>query len=288
MKRAILAAVPVMLVLSACGGTAASDATRTPSESAIKRGQVVGAPGRLFSERASMICSAMDNASKKLVGGGGKASDREIGQMVRRWRADVARLAKLRPPAGKADAFRIMLENYRLLLTGLTAAKTSNDESVLSDLAAVAVAGTRGSRSARRAGLLSCAFFPDIRQPPRDPEPIVTATRALLAPGARVIKTNCIEPDSCRIEFNGSGPIHARLRAAVAILRAHDWSHVRTGRSPEGSTWATAYRNDLAVEIEIMGTRRPPHCVNAPAAMFGCSDALWVHREHLASVLTGG
>jgi hypothetical protein len=63
---------------------------------------------------------------------------------------------------------------------------------------------------------------------------------------------------------------------------------VRTGHSSPGSSWATGYRNDLAAEIEILGERRPPHCVNAPTGMYGCTDAIWVHREQVPSVLTSG
>jgi hypothetical protein len=282
MKR-FAAIAPVMaLVAAACGTTQPTDATK-PSTSSAPKGEQAAS----FATEASTICSSMASSSKTLARAG-KVSDAQVAQLVEHWRADVGRLGKLTPPLGTASAFRRMLGNYRLMLTGLAAASASDDESVLPDLAAAVVAGTRGSRAARRAGLSACAFFPEIRQPSRDPEPILAAAEALLVRGARILKTDCGDRGSCRIEFSGAGPVRSRLRAAVRILRANAWSHVRTGHSPVGSTWATAYRNDLAVEVEILGERRPPHCVNAPAGMFGCNDAIWVHREQVPSVLTGG
>jgi hypothetical protein len=287
-RFAAISALAMALTATACGTTHQSDATKSSANSAATGAQAAAGQPASFAADASAICSTMALFSKKLVGSAGKVSDSEIGRLVARSRADVDRLAKLTPPAGKANAFRLMLTNYRLMLSGVAAAKAADDESVLSDLAAVVVAGTRGSRAARRAGLNTCAFFPEIRQPSRDPEPISAATRALLARGARIIKTDCGERDSCRIEFSAAGRTRSRLRTAVKTLRANGWSHVRTGHSPVGSAWATAYRNDLAVEIEILGGQRPPHCVNAPIGMFGCTDAIWVHREHVPPVLTGG
>jgi hypothetical protein len=289
MKRSIvISAFVIAVAATACGTTKRTDATKPSANSAAKREPAAAVQPVSFATEASTICSSMAFFSKKFVGGAGRVSDAQIGQLVERWRADVDRLVKLAPPPGKASAFRLMVGNYRLMLTSLAAAKASDDESVLSDLAAAVVAGTRGSRAARRAGLSACAFFPEIRQPPRDPEPIVTATRALLVRGARIIKTDCNEQDSCRIEFSAAPPTRSRLRAALKVLRANGWSHVRTGHSPVGSSWATAYRNDLAVEVEIIGQRRPPHCAGAPTAMYGCTDAIWVHREQVPSVLTGG
>jgi hypothetical protein len=285
MKRfAAIAALAIAPVAAACGTTQPTDATK-PS---AKRDQAGSVKPASFSSEASSICSSMALFSKKFVGRAGKVNDRQLGELVDRWRADVGRLTKLTPPPGKASVFRIMLENYRLMLTGLAAAKASDDESVLSDLTATFVTGTRGSRAARRAGLSACAFFPKIRQPARDREPIVAAARALLVRGARVIKTDCSDQDSCRIEFSGAGSTRSRLHAAVKILRAKGWLHVRTGHSPVESSWATAYRNDLAVEIEILGERRPPHCGHAPTGMYGCTDAIWIHRQQVPSVLTGG
>jgi hypothetical protein len=288
MRFAAIAALGIALVAAACGTTQPTDATKPAAHSAAKREQAASVKPATFATEASTICSSMALFSQKLVGSTGKVSDRQVGRLVQRSRADLGRLVKLAPPPGKASAFRLMLENYRLMLTGLAAAKASDDESVLSDLAATVVAGTRGSRAARRAGLNACAFFPEIRQPSRDPGPIIAATRALLVRGARVIKTDCSDQDSCRIEFSSAGPTRSRLRAAVKILRAKGWSHLRTGHSPVGSSWATAYRNDLAVEIEILGERRPPHCVHAPTGMYGCTDAIWIHRQQVPSVLTGG
>jgi hypothetical protein len=288
MKRFAAIVAVVTVLAAACGTTQPGDATKPAANSAVKREQAAAVQAASFATEASTICSSMALFSKKLVGTTGKVSDQQVGRLVQRSRADLGRLVKLTPSPEKASAFRLMVGNYRLLLTGLAAAKASDDESVLSDLAAAVVAGTRGSRAARRAGLSACAFFPKIRQPSRDPEPIVAATRALLVRGARIIKTSCSDQDSCRIEFSGAGPTRSRLRAVLKVLRTNGWSHVRTGLTPVGSSWATAYRNDLAVEVELLGKRRPPHCANAPTGMYGCTDAIWVHREQVPSVLTGG
>ena len=234
MKRFAAISAVVIVLAAACGTTQPTDATKPSAHSAVKREQAASVQPASFSTEASTICSSMALFSKKLVGGTGKVSDQQVGRLVERSRADLGRLVKLTPPPEKASAFRLMVGNYRLMLTGLAAANTSDDESVLSDLAAAVVAGTRGSRAARHAGLSACAFFSEIRQPPRDPEPIVAATRALLVRGARVIKTSCSDQDSCRIEFTGAGPTRSRLRAAVKILRTNGWSHVRTGHTPGG------------------------------------------------------
>jgi len=288
MKRfAAMSAVATALA-TACGTTQPTDATKPAATSAAKPEQATAVQTASFAADASTICSSMALFDKKLVGSTGKMNDQQVGRLVKRLRADLGRLVKLTPPPGKASAFRRMVGNYRLMLTGLAAARASHDESVLSDLAAAVVAGTRGSRAARRAGLSACAFFPEIRQPSRDPQPIVAATQALVVRGAHIVKSDCSDQDSCRIELSGAGPTRSRLRAAVEILRTNGWSHVRTGHSPLGSSWATADRNDLAAEIEILGERRPPHCVNAPTGMYGCTDAIWVHREQVPSVLTGG
>ena len=287
-RFAAISAVVIALAATACGTTQPTDATKPAANSTAKPEQAASVQGASFATEASRICSSMAVFDKKLVGSTGKVNDQQIGRFVERSRADLGRLVKLTPPPGKVSAFRRMLGNYRLMLTGLAAARASHDESVLSDLAAAVVAGTRGSRAARRAGLSACAFFPEVRQPSRDPEPIVAATQALVVRGAQVVKSDCSDQDSCRIELSGAGPTRSRLRAAVESLRTNGWSHVRTGRSPLGSSWATADRNDLVAEIEILGERRPPHCVNAPTGMYGCTDAIWVHREQVPAVLTGG
>jgi len=288
MKRLAAISAVVTVLAAACGTTQPTDATKPAANSTAKPEQAASVQPASFAAEASTICSSMALFDKKLVGSTGKVNDQQVWRLVERSRADLGRLVKLTPPPGRASAFRRMVGNYRLMLTGLAAARASHDESVLSDLAAAVVAGTRGSRAARRAGLSACAFFPEIRQPLRDPEPIVAATQALVVRGAHIVKGDCSDQDSCRIEISGAGPTRSRLRAAVKILRTNGWSHVRTGHSPLGSSWATADRNDLAAEIEILGKRRPAHCVNAHTGMYGCTDAIWVHREQVPSVLTGG
>jgi hypothetical protein len=271
------------LALAACG------AARTASPSP-PREQTVGTSQVSFAQQASGICRATQRGAV-VVSTRRKPTTAEFGLLLTRWRTGFAHLARLDPPAARVKPFKLMLRNYRAMVTAFQAAKDADDESVLADLAAAVVEGRRGSREAERAGLRACAFFPAIRQPPRDPESTLAATRALVLPGARVVKADAVDCNrdaSCRIEFRRSGSIASRLRAARATLRAHGWTHVRTGRAPMGTTWAIAYRNDLEVEIELLGKQRPPQCAGAHPDMFGCSDAVWVHRVEIPKVLTGG
>ena len=79
-----------------------------------------------------------------------------------------------------------MVKHYRQMVAALAAMQAADDESVLAYVAAVAVEGTRGSRWARRAGLIACALFPEITQPPKDAEAPFDATRALVPSRAHV------------------------------------------------------------------------------------------------------
>jgi hypothetical protein len=209
--------------------------------------------------------------------------------MLSLWRVEFDRLANLDPPTARAAPVGEMLRHYRRMAAALAAMEASDDESVLADVAAVAVEGTRGSRSARRAGLSACAFFPDIKQPPKDPEMLFDATRALVPSQTRVVradKRDCNHGTSCLFELKGSGPATARLRAAVATLRAKGWTDIHTGRSPTGSSWATAHRNDYEVEIEFISERTPNYCTGRQSGGFGCTDSIWVHRVNVPDALT--
>jgi hypothetical protein len=283
MKRVAALFAMLPLALAACGaaGTARSTSTR---EQAAVAGHVS------FAEQAATICKGLlSNAD--VISRGRKPTDAEFGRLLARWRAGFDRLAQLDPPAERAKPFNRMLGRYRTMVAALAAVKTSDDENVLGDLAAVVVEGTRGSRESRRAALPACAFFPGLNQPRRDPEPMLVATQALVPRTAHIVKADandCNKEASCRVEFQGTGSTAVRLRAALSALRAQGWTHVETGRSPTGSSWATGYRNDYEVEIELLGTPSPPHCAGAPPELYGCSDSVWVHRVEIPDVLTGG
>jgi hypothetical protein len=275
------AAAILTLGLTACGG-----GVETPTASPA----VKVAPSGAISPQASAICAAMQRGSNALAGGQ-KPSKAEVIRLLARWRSGFGRLARLEPPAGRAKPFEQMLADYRRMTAALAAMEAADDESVLPAAAGAIVAGTRGSRAARAAGLPKCAFFPELKQPPRDPETPFVATRALVPSGARIVKADsrdCNAFASCRFEFDASGSTGDELRSALAALRSHGWRHARTGRSPTGSHWAIAYRNDLEVEIELLGERTPAHCAGRNARGFGCSDSVWVHRVRIPALLTGG
>jgi hypothetical protein len=275
--------VALPLVVAACG------AAETAPRKRAQEPRAVTSPVS-FAQQATGICTRMQRAAG-VVSTGHKPTEAEFASMLTRWRIGFDRLARLRPPDTQAKPYQLMLRHYRRMVTAMTAAQASDDESVLADVAAAVVEGTRGSRAARRADLRACAFFPDIRQPPRDRESTLAATEALVPAGARVLRADtadCNREGSCLIEFRGSGSTASRLRSALATLRAHGWRHLRTGHTPTGTTWASAYRNDLQVEIELVGAERPAHCADAGPVTFGCSDSIWVHRVEVPSVLTGG
>jgi hypothetical protein len=243
-----------------------------------------------FASRAASICRDMA-ASAKRVAPGRKPTDAELGRLLDRWQAGLARLTKLQPPPARAASFRQMLAHYRHMTEALRAMTAAEDESVLPDVAAAVVEGTRGGRAARRSGLAACAFFPDIKQPPRDDESTLEAARALVPNGAHVVAADtaaCNDEKSCRFQFRATGSTPLRLHSMLARLRSKGWSHLRTGRSPTGTTWAVGYRNDHEATIEFLGGHRPPHCPGRSPAFFGCSDSVWVQRVEIPDVLTSG
>jgi hypothetical protein len=284
MKRVAAVFATLPLLLAACGAAETASRPKPADEQVAVRGQVP------FVQQAGRICAGM-KGSASLVGGGRKPTDAQVKRLLTRWRAGFNRLGRLDPPRIRAKAFRQMLTHYRTMTRAFAAALAADDESVLSDFVVAFVEGTRGSRAARGAGLAACAFFPEIKQPPRDPEQALAATRALVPAGSRVVKADtreCNVNSSCRFDFRGKGSPAARLREAKAALRAHGWTHIRTGRSPTGSSWAMAYRNDYEVSIELLGSPRPQYCAGRAAETFGCSDSVWVHRVEIPQVLTGG
>jgi hypothetical protein len=270
------------LALAACGAT-------TTAPQTAPREHVAAVSRPTFGQNAAAICAEMQRGAS-VVRTGRKPTDAEFERLLVRWRSGFGRLARLDAPPAQAKPFKQMLSHYRTMVSALAAAKASEDETVLADLAAAVVEGTRASRAARHAGLPGCAFFPDFKQPPRDPESTFAATQAIVPPGTRIINPDtaaCNKEASCRIEFRGSGSAAGRMRSVLAVLRAHGWTHVRTGRSPIGSTWAIAQRNDYEAEVELLG-KQPPYCTGPRKTMFGCSDAVWVHRVEVPDVLTGG
>jgi hypothetical protein len=273
---AALATVP--LALAACGGVG----TPPPPKA--------GGAKVSFHREAAAICAGLQRSAAGLTNGR-KPTDADLARLLARSRAAFDRLARLEPPPAHAKPFGQMLAHYRHMTAALAAMQASDDESVLADAAGAIVEGTRGSRAARRAGLPGCALLPELEQPPHDPQPVLTATRALVPQGARVVTadtSDCNKLASCRFQFASSGSTKTRLRSVLATLRSHGWRHVRTGRSPTGTHWATAYRNDYQAELELLGERAPPHCAGANRKLFGCSDSVWVHRVEIPEVLRGG
>jgi hypothetical protein len=243
-------------------------------------------PKAPFTQRAHSICAGMQ-AQAGVITGSRKPTDAEFLRLLAQWRDGFTRLATLEPPVAQAKQFREMIAHYRTMTAALAAAQAADDESVLGDFAAAIVEGTRGSRAARGAGLPSCAFFPELRRPPHDPEPALAATQALIPAGASIRRADtagCNVEASCRFEFIAAGSAAKQLRVVLTTLRAHGWTHVQTGRSPTGTRWATGYRNDYEVEIELIGTPGPGYCRGAPATMFGCTDSVWVHRVEIPQV----
>src|SRR5215210_2866975 len=173
MKGIAAAFVPLALVLAGCGAAETADQPHKPEKAIVVRAQLP------FTKHASTICAGMQDGAG-VVTGGRKPTDAEFRRLLARWRAGFDRLARLDPPRSQAKQFRRMLSHYRTMTAALAAAQASDDESVLGDIAAAVVEGTRGSRAARRAGVARCAFFAEIKQPPRDPEPALAATRALV------------------------------------------------------------------------------------------------------------
>lgn len=284
MKRVAAVFATLPFVLAACGGAQTASRPQAAGPQLVAPGQAA------FAQQAARICVGMQS-SAGLVSGVRKPTDARLQRLLARWRAGFRRLGKLDPPRTRAEAFRQMLSHYRTMTAALAAMVAADDESLLSAAAVAIVEGTRGSRAARSAGLAGCAFFPEIRQPPRDPERPLAASRALVPAGARVVKGDtpeCNVRASCRFDYRGKRSLAAGLSGAVASLRAHGWTHIRTGRSPTGSRWAMAYRNDYQVTIELVGSPRPDYCVGRTAAAFGCTDSVWVYRPDVPKVLTGG
>lgn len=289
--RGPLVALMLASLLAGCGGdesavprqtsvTTAGTATTDPTETTAR-------PSSSFVSQAEAICRQMQRDAAPLSSA--KPTDERIAELVVSWRSSVKRLRALEPPQERRRQFEQMLAHYRNLIRAIDAMTKAEDETVLAAVAALAVEGQRGSRAARKAGLDDCALFPEIRQPPPDPQNLYDATRDLVPAGARITRDgglDCDTSDSCLIEFELGGSVAAQVRQARAVLRAHGWKSIRSGRTPTGSRWVMANRNDYAATLEFVGEKRPEHC-GGPVT-YGCRDNVWVHRVEVPEVLTGG
>lgn len=277
MNRLLLAFLAVPVAVGACGGNDAS-APRPASPPASPS----------YAPAAEKICESMQRDTAGLSGGT-TPTDEEFARLLRRWRAGFDKLDALEPPSDqKADVDR-MLVSYRNMARAFDELILAEDESVLAGAAGVAVFGHRGSRAARDAGLDACAFFPELKQPPADGQPTYEATRELLPEGARILRdddVDCNAERSCRFEYRVAGGITARADEARAALRAHGWTDLRSGRSPNGVSWVMANRNDYLATFELVGDVPAPHCTGE--ITWGCVDSVWVHRLEIPEVLTGG
>jgi hypothetical protein len=267
------------LAFAACGGgTSSGD-------------PVPAAPPRAgFDALASSICAELQRDATAVTGGT-RPSDEDLGSLIEKWEAALDRLERLDVPENRAAPVEQMLTHYRRMVRAFTLLVAAEDETVLAAVAGLAVEGQRGTRAAKRAGLARCALFPEIEQPPRDPEPTLEATRQLVPAAAVVLRRDvdsCPSDGSCIIEFRGAEQeLSARIRSAVARLRAEGWQGIDSRRTPTGGAWVRAYRNDHTAMFDLISFPAPAHCRHRAGAPF-CRDTIWVHRVDVPDVLTGG
>jgi hypothetical protein len=225
------------------------------------------------------------------VTGGPRPSDADLTRLAEKWTAALDRIAALDVPESRAASVEQMLIHYRRMMRAFTLLVTVEDETVLAAVAGIAVEGQRGTRAAKRAGLPRCALFPEIEQPPRDPERTAEAAQKLVPTGAVVLRRvvdSCPSEESCIVEFrSGEQEMRTRIRRAAARLRAEGWQGVESGRSPTGSAWVKGYRNDHSAMFDLISNPPPEHCRHRADAPF-CRDTIWVHRVDVPDVLTGG
>lgn len=294
MRGLIFALVAMQLAVAGCGGAQTSEPTPTVSaptptvSTNPDHASEEPAPKLEFVAAAQAICTRMQRDAEA-VGAEAGSSDERMAKLVDDWRSGLDELDGLEAPRERKRQFEQMLAHYRNLTRALEGMIEAEDETVLAAVAGGVVEGQRGSRAARKAGLDACAFFPEIKQPPADRQPLYAATRDLVPAHARVLRVDelaCDTSDSCRIEHELDRSIAARLRDARALLRAHGWKNVRSGEMPTGGRWIMANRNDYAATLEFVGDELPAHC--GGRVTYGCSDGVWVHRVEVPDVLTGG
>lgn len=294
MRGLVVALLVLVFFAVGCGtnGTSAPSptvrtATAPKSETPAQTKPTVAAAAT-FSASAEAICRRMQREAT-LLDPNEKPSDEQVAELVDSWRSGLKQLDALDAPRDRKRKFASMLAHYRNMVRAIDAMLKAKDETVLAAAAGSVVEGQRGSRAAREAGLDACAFFPEIEQPPADPQRLYDATRDLVPADARVIRDGeleCDTSDSCRIEYELDRSTAARMRETRALLRAHDWKNIRSGRTPTGGSWLMANRNDYVATLEFVGDKPPAHC--GGRVTFGCSDAVWVYRVEVPEVLTGG
>jgi hypothetical protein len=302
MRELLVVSVAVALVVAGCGGneaptaepaaaktTAAPEATATTSTTTTAAAAVASSATVDFVAAANKICNGMQRDAEGLESNVAAPSDEQLATLVDSWRSGVKRLDALEPQRERKRQFLRMLAHYRNMLRALELMLEAKDETVLAAVAGVAVEGQRGSRAARKAGVRACAFFPEITQPAPDPQDLYEATRDLIPAKARILRDaelDCVALDMCVVDYELDTSVDARIRAARALLRAHHWQNVRSGRTPTGGWWLMANRNDYAATLEFVGETVPEHC--GGRVTYGCSDSVSVRRVEVPDVLTGG
>jgi hypothetical protein len=287
MRGLIVALVALPLAVAGCGDAEAS----APSPTVRTNGDQASpepAPKVEFVAAAEAICTRMQRDAKA-VGAETESPDERMAKLVDDWRSGVDELDGLEAPRERKRQFEQMLVHYRNMTRAFEGMIEAEDETVLAAVAGGVVEGQRGSRAARKAGLRACAFFPEIKQPPADRQPLYEATRELVPAQARIVRGDergCDKSDSCRIEYELDKGVAARSSAARGLLRAHGWTNIRSGRTPTGAPWLMANRNDYVATLEFVGDKLPDHC--GGRVTWGCSDAVWVYRFEVPDVLTGG
>jgi hypothetical protein len=283
MKSLLWVLVAFPLAAAACGGNDAATPARTNSSASAS-----AASSRDFAAKAEAICKSMEQDAASLSGGT-TPTDEDFKLLLSRWRSGFDRLDALEPPPEREADVERMLAGYRSMAKAFDLMVLSEDESVLAAAVGAAVYGQRGTRAARDAGLDTCALFPEIRQPPADGQPAYDATRELLPAGAQILRdddADCSTEGSCQFEYRTAGSLAARTRESRAKLLAHDWTNIRSGRSPNGMSWLMANRNDYVATVELVGDIAPAHCNGTMT--WGCTDSVWVHKVDVPDILTGG
>ena len=283
MKALLWVLAALSLAAAACGANDASAPGHTNSSASP-----AAASSTSFVAAAEPICKSMEQDAASLSGGA-TPTDEDFKRLLSRWSSAIARLEALEPPPEREAEVERMLTGYRNMVEAFDAMVLAEDESVLAAAVGAAVYGQRGTRAARDAGLDACALFPEIKQPPADPQPTYEATRELLPSEAQILRdddADCSTKGSCHIEYRTAGSLAARTRGSRAKLVAHSWTNIRGGRSANGTSWLMANRNDYVATVEFVGDVAPAHCNGTTT--WGCTDSVWVHKVDVPDILTGG
>jgi hypothetical protein len=121
-----------------------------------------------FRSRVQAVCRDLARAGS--LPSGRKPSDAQMRQFARTWQESSDRLSRFQPPADETKSFDAMVDGFHDAAFAIRVLVRSNDESVLGAAAAIAVAGDRATRAARRLSLSDCVLFPELPESLR-PQP---------------------------------------------------------------------------------------------------------------------